>query len=120
VERRSRGNELLTFAQPNPHSWGHQARKQRLVMYYHLMLLKRNILVDKSQRAVLCDFGFVRIFLDEGHSGMTTTSEYTGTTRYLAPELVIPDYSVCPTTSSDVYAAGCIGLEVPFTAPGRF
>jgi serine/threonine protein kinase len=43
---------------------------------------------------------------------MTTTSEHTGTTRYLAPELVASDESVPPTIASDVYALGCLGLEV--------
>jgi serine/threonine protein kinase len=43
---------------------------------------------------------------------MTTTSEHTGTTRYLAPELVASEDNVYPTTESDVYALGCLGLEV--------
>jgi serine/threonine protein kinase len=43
---------------------------------------------------------------------MTTTSEHTGTTRYLAPELVASEESVPPTLASDVYALGCLGLEV--------
>jgi serine/threonine protein kinase len=42
---------------------------------------------------------------------MTTTTVYTGTERYLAPELLTADVAV-PTTESDVYALGCIGLEV--------
>jgi serine/threonine protein kinase len=89
-------------------------------MYPHLMLLKGNVLVDNSQRAVLCDAGLIRIFLDEGNSGMTTSAAHSGSERYLAPELVNGDDLVYPTTASDVYAAGCIGLEVPFTVPGRF
>jgi serine/threonine protein kinase len=40
------------------------------------------------------------------------TSEHTGTTRYLAPELVASEENVFPTTESDVYALGCLGLEV--------
>jgi serine/threonine protein kinase len=43
---------------------------------------------------------------------MTTTSEHTGTVRYLAPELVMSEVTVYPTTESDVYALGCLGLEV--------
>jgi serine/threonine protein kinase len=42
---------------------------------------------------------------------MTTTSEHTGTARYLAPELLAEE-NVYPTTESDVYALGCLGLEV--------
>jgi len=70
------------------------------------------VLIDSSGRAVLCDFGLVRIFLDEGGSGMTTTTAHTGTERYLAPELVTGDELVLPTAASDVYALGCVGLEV--------
>jgi serine/threonine protein kinase len=44
--------------------------------------------------------------------GMTTTSEHTGTERYLAPELVISEENVNPITASDMYALGCLGLEV--------
>ncbi|KIM30939.1 hypothetical protein M408DRAFT_327855 [Serendipita vermifera MAFF 305830] len=51
------------------------------------------------------------MFIDEGGTGLTTTSEHTGTTRYLAPELVASDTTVYPTLSSDVYALGCLGLE---------
>jgi serine/threonine protein kinase len=42
---------------------------------------------------------------------MTTTTEHTGTERYLAPELVTSNLPT-PTTASDVYALGCLGLEV--------
>jgi serine/threonine protein kinase len=48
---------------------------------------------------------------------MTTTSEHTGTPRYLAPELAATDETVYPTTSSDVYALGCLGLEVSLYVP---
>jgi serine/threonine protein kinase len=89
-------------------------------MYYHLILLKGNILVDNSQRAVICDFGLTRILLQEGSSGMTTTTEHVGTVRYLARELLSSHETELPTTASDVYAVGCIGLEVQFTSPGRF
>ena len=43
---------------------------------------------------------------------MTTTSEHTGTARYLAPELVASDHAVLPTVASDLHALGCLGLEV--------
>jgi serine/threonine protein kinase len=43
-----------------------------------------------------------------------TTSEHTGTPRYLAPELVMSEENVYPTTASDVYTLGCLGLEVRY------
>jgi len=75
---------------------------------------QRNILIDHDGHAQICDFGLVRIFLDEGSSGMTTTTHHTGTVRYLAYELVLAGEDAMPTTASDIYAVGCIGLEVVF------
>ena len=60
---------------------------------------------------MICDFGLAQIYLEKGHTGMTTSSEHTGTPRYLAPELV-GDTPTYPTTTSDVYALGCLGLGV--------
>ena len=50
--------------------------------------------------------------MEQGHSGMTTTSAHTGTDRYLAYELVVSAGHAVPTAASDIYATGCIGLEV--------
>jgi serine/threonine protein kinase len=69
-------------------------------------------MIDDEGKPQLCDFGLISIFLEEGHSGMTTTSQHTGTDRYLAYELVRDGDTVVPTTSSDIFALGCIGLEV--------
>ncbi|KIM21076.1 hypothetical protein M408DRAFT_81026, partial [Serendipita vermifera MAFF 305830] len=71
-----------------------------------------NVLIDDRERPTICDFGLAQIFLEEGATGMTTTSEHTGTARYLAPELVSSDHTVPPTKESDMYAVGCLGLEV--------
>jgi serine/threonine protein kinase len=51
--------------------------------------------------------------LAEGESiGLTTTTEHTGTDRYIAPEFLRSEESTVPTTASDVYALGCLGLKV--------
>jgi len=72
---------------------------------------KGNILIDDEGNPRICDFGLVRLIQEEGSGGMTTTTEYTGTERYLAPELLDVELAV-PTTASDVHALGCLGLEV--------
>lgn len=79
----------------------------------HGDLKPSNVLIDDEGNARLCDFGLVRI-LSEGRTGLTTTTQHTGTIRYLAHELVDSDESILPTTASDVYALGCVALEVIF------
>lgn len=81
--------------------------------------MQGNVLIDENGRPRLCDFGLARIFLEDESTGLTTTSEHTGTSRYLAPELVAGEHSVHPTTASDVYALGCLGLEVSILTINR-
>jgi len=74
-----------------------------------------NILIDNCGNARICDFGLVRIILEEGidGGGMTSPSYHAGTERYLAIELVTVDGAL-PTEASDVHALGCLGLEFIF------
>ncbi|KAG8820947.1 hypothetical protein FRC17_009963 [Serendipita sp. 399] len=77
----------------------------------HGDLKPANVLIDNHGVAKICDFGLVAFFLGTGTSGLTTTSPYSGTERYLAPELILSENHVQITTLSDVYALGYIGLE---------
>jgi serine/threonine protein kinase len=83
-----------------------------------LFIAQRNILIDDGGTPKLCDFGLVRVYLEEGNTGMTTTTVHTGTERYLAYELFMAEKDAIPTTASDIYATGCIGLEVRRTGYG--
>lgn len=56
----------------------------------------------------MCDFG-LSLILDEGPTGYTS-SEFGGTLRYLAPELLEKDG--VRTTATDVYALGCTCAQV--------
>jgi serine/threonine protein kinase len=69
-------------------------------------------LIDNNNVPQLCDFGLISIYFEEGSTGMTTTSAYTGTDRYLAYELLLDADTALPTTASDIFALACVGLEV--------
>lgn len=71
-----------------------------------------NVLITRDGVAQLCDFGLVRLVHDQMATGLTTTTAHTGTARYLSLELVEADEGSIPTTASDMYALGCIGMEV--------
>ncbi|KAG8815231.1 hypothetical protein FRC17_000780 [Serendipita sp. 399] len=87
----------------------------------HGDLKPKNILIDDFRRPRICDFGLSRIVLEEGHSGLTTTAAHTGTPRYLAYELVISEDDMAkPTRESDIYALGCVGLDVSSFAPVEY
>ncbi|TFK52342.1 kinase-like protein [Heliocybe sulcata] len=87
-----------------------------------------NILVDDCGHARLADFGLARI-IDQTTS-FTTSSRGGGSTKWMAPELHLPSQygiSLKHTPASDVYAYGCVCLELftgkqpfPDLAPGSF
>lgn len=76
------------------------------------LVSQSNILVDGQFRAKIYDFGLVNLLHDQSDAVMTTIADSASTTRYLAYELVSSDEEQLPTMASDVYALGCIGLEV--------
>ncbi|PVG00057.1 kinase-like protein [Serendipita vermifera] len=82
----------------------------------HGDLKPANVLISDTGDACLCDFGLARvIYTGSGSSGFTTTN-FAGSIRYMAPELLdseedeedLPNLSV----ETDIYALGCVGVEM--------
>lgn len=84
--------------------------------FVHGDIKPTNIVIDDSGIPKLCDFGLSRIFREASDppTGLTTTTAYTGTSRYLAIELVDPNEIVTPTLKTDIWALGCVGLNFIF------
>ncbi|KZV83213.1 kinase-like protein [Exidia glandulosa HHB12029] len=80
-----------------------------------------NILVSADGNALICDFGLATILTGD-QSAQTFSSFVKGTCRWMAPELFEHDQAK-HTKASDVWAFGCVILEVrkesasSFTSP---
>lgn len=75
-----------------------------------------NCLVTKSGRACLADFGLSAV-KDSQAVGASSDHRTTGTPRWLAPELLMPESEDVEalsrnTVQSDVYAFACVCYEV--------
>lgn len=84
-----------------------------------IYVLQANILVVDKRTAVIADFGLAR-FEDNTMSGLTTTRTIKGSLRYWCPELL--EEGARHTFQSDVWAFGCIMMEVrigPFSISSR-
>ena len=84
--------------------------------FSNLSCIKANIIVDKDGNAQLADFGLLTIVSDSTHLATTTSSEGSGTLRFMSPELLDPEEfgfkNARPTKQSDCYALGMVILEV--------
>ncbi|KAH9842886.1 kinase-like domain-containing protein [Rhodofomes roseus] len=70
-----------------------------------------NILVSSKGEALLCDFGMAKVVGDINSTPATTTLTRSGSTRWLAPELIFED-TVQITTACDVWSFGMTMLEL--------
>jgi serine/threonine protein kinase len=68
-------------------------------------------MIDDKGNARICDFALSRIISGENDKENDEEMDYTGTPRYLAYELVTTERPL-PTITSDIYALGCVGLDV--------
>ncbi|TFK48855.1 kinase-like protein [Heliocybe sulcata] len=69
-----------------------------------------NVVVDASGRACLADFGLAGFA--QATQGAYTTETREGSKRWMAPELLNWRIPLRRTQESDVYALGCVCLEV--------
>jgi len=79
-----------------------------------------NILVDSERRARLADFGLAAVVDESTNRTTATGGEFRGTTRWMAPELLLPEVfgftgkfeKQLPSKDTDIYAIGMTILEV--------
>jgi len=58
---------------------------------------------------MLIDFGLAKV-IEDGPSGLTTSTGFRGSTRWMAPELIEESSQTTPAT--DIWALGCLLLEI--------
>ena len=75
------------------------------------MIMQRNVVIDECGEARLCDFGLSSMIAEQSAELISVTSSVKGTCRFMAPELFASD-DARPTTRSDIWAYGCVVLEV--------
>ncbi|KAE9402611.1 kinase-like protein [Gymnopus androsaceus JB14] len=116
--------DIITYLKNNPGHNRHTVLSEIAAGLYYLHsrdppilhgdIRGANILVTDDLHCCLADFGLALIISDS--RTLSTTSAMTkGTTRWMAPELIIPNNSArqAPNhTSRDVYAFGCTVLEI--------
>ncbi|KAG8896808.1 hypothetical protein FRB99_008629, partial [Tulasnella sp. 403] len=68
-----------------------------------------NVLINASKRAMLCDLGLAGPTGAEEVGGGSNANDNGGTVRYWSPELFENN---CPTLKADVWAWGCLLLEI--------
>ncbi|MEQ1827317.1 MAG: serine/threonine-protein kinase [Pirellula sp.] len=85
----------------------------------HRDIKPENLLLDRSGKVTVIDFGLARFYEDET---ITYTGQLVGTPLYMSPEQVLGGKSI--TTQTDIYSLGMVlyellTLEPPFESPNR-
>jgi serine/threonine protein kinase len=76
----------------------------------HRDIKSHNVLVDDGWKLKLTDFGLSR--LQANSSGLQTQSRKAGTTFWMAPECFDEDENNKISTKADIWALGCVFLEI--------
>ena len=72
-----------------------------------------NVLIQDDGRACLSDFGFCHVLGGiQGGSSLASRTCFPGTYQWAAPELLVSADEVKASTQSDIFAFGCLMLQV--------
>ncbi|KAG9044503.1 hypothetical protein FS837_008053 [Tulasnella sp. UAMH 9824] len=77
----------------------------------HGDLKTANVFINAKRQAMLADFGLSKS-LESGPTGLTTSNGLKGTLRYYSPELLKEQEEVSYELPSDIWAWGCLAVEV--------
>ena len=107
----------------HPSTWDDSRRPQGgvflrlgLLSFLTTFTFKHNIVIDKTRRARLADFGLLTVVSDSIDLFSSSSAQaHGGTLRWMSPELIAPERfgskTSCPTKSSDCYSLGMVVYE---------
>ena len=79
------------------------------------LLVKANVVIDKTYRARLADFGLLTVISDSIDFFSSSAHAHGGTLRWMSPELIAPEKfgtkTSHPTRFSDCYSLGMVVYE---------
>ncbi|CAE6434935.1 unnamed protein product [Rhizoctonia solani] len=71
-----------------------------------------NVLLSFDGIVKLCDFGQARFHNDQRGLASDASTTFESTHRFMSPELFLANHKVRPTNLSDVWAYGCVALQL--------
>ncbi|CCO31755.1 CBL-interacting protein kinase 23 [Rhizoctonia solani AG-1 IB] len=77
-----------------------------------ILSYQANVLLSFDGIVKLCDFGQARFHNDQRGLASDASTTFESTHRFMSPELFMANHKVRPTNLSDVWAYGCVALQL--------